>query len=193
LDLSAISVISEALRCDEKYPLASDYQRMTPMRGIYCVSGLSENGRVVRIYESAEAAREILDLYVPYQTGGRKVYLMANWFIYGLPADLKAIQELNLKEASPNPAYHRTYPVKQDICKGLISEALGGAFSNPQLEKSNIDSAEKLFKGSRNQLHLAIVRFGSELRSAYALNNAPLIDQRLSEAAESFRPFCGRQ
>lgn len=193
LELSDISRITKALKCEKKYPLASDYQRMSPMRGVYCVTGLSENSRSVRIYESEAAARDILDLYVPYQTGGRKVYLMANWFIYGLPSDMRTIQKLKLKEARPNPNFQKTYPVKQDMCIGLISEALRGAFSSPEMEKLNIESAEKLFPGAKEQLHIAIAKYGAGLKIAYSSNEFNLIEQRLSEATESYRPFCARK
>lgn len=160
------------------------------MRGLYCATGSRENYRVVRVYESSAAAKQVLDQYLQYQTGGRRVYLMGNWFIYGLPRDLLAVQRLHLVEATGTSKYLRVYPVRQDICKGLISEALRGRFSDPNLEKLNLDSAEQLFKGARKQLEIAASKYGVELRSAFAANNGLLSEQRLSEASRSYQKFC---
>lgn len=193
LKLDDISLISKVLDCDERYPLASDYQRVSPMRGVYCVTGLRENYRVVRVYESSAAAKQVLDQYLPYQTGGRKVYLMGNWFIYGLPSDFKAVESLRLRGASDPSSYQRVYPERQNICKGLISEALRGRFSGSNLEKVNLESAERLFKGSRKQLDIATSKYGLDLKSAFAANNGLLAEQRLSEASRSYQNFCLNQ
>ena len=91
ISLQEVRQIEKLLKCDDVYRVVSDPYRAARMNGFYCITGLRANFRVVKVFDSTKAAQEDTDLYEPIQTGGRKLYRGENWFVFGLPQDIKAV------------------------------------------------------------------------------------------------------
>jgi hypothetical protein len=193
LPLSASYQLEKRLNCEKTYPLVSDPNRASKMNGFYCVSGLRGNFRLVKIFESKKAAKDDTDLYEPIQTGGRKLVVGGNWFIFGLPQDVKAIVSSGLIKRSDSGMGLKDYTTKQDLCMGLSTAAMESHFDDPAGEKRHLHDLEWLFKGGTKQVQSAINRFGPELKKALLGDNGLLMGQTLARASLAYRPFCVAQ
>lgn len=190
LSLSASKKLEKLLKCDVVYRLISDPNRAAKMNGFYCVTGLNANFRVVKIFNSTKAAQEDTDLYVPIQTGGRKVYLGKNWFVFGLPNDLKAVLGSKLILKSQAGLGLTDYTNKQDLCMSLSTAALQSHFNDLASEKQHFHDLDWLFKGVSKYVKTAISRYGAQLSKSLLSNNSFPGDQDLAQASLTYKPFC---
>lgn len=190
LPLSAATKLEKLLKCERTYPLVSDPNRVSKMNGFYCVTGLRGNFRLVKIFESKKAAKDDTDLYEPIQTGGRKLVLGGNWFVFGLPQDIKAIANSGLIKRSDSAMGLKDYTTKQDLCMGLSTAAMESHFDDPAGEKQHLHDLEWLFKGGTKQVQSAINRFGPELKKALLGDDGLLMGQTLARSSLVYRPFC---
>jgi hypothetical protein len=189
LSLAQVDAVSNSLKCERRFSLEADPYRVSRMRGFYCLSGPAANFRILKIYESAAAARSDVDLYTPIQTGGRKVFLMGNWFLFGLESDARAIKRLALKPASSSSEKIR-FRSRQDICMGLISGAIDLTFSKVDDPRKLVASAENLFPGANHQIERAISKNSWTLQRAYSSQVSAEIEQQLAKASSSYLRFC---
>jgi len=190
LPLTAATRLEKILKCEKTYPLVSDPSRVSKMNGFYCFSGLRENFRVVKIFESKKAAKDDTDLYAPIQTGARKLFLGANWFVFGLTQDIKAVVNSGLIKRTDVGMGLRDYTTKQDLCMGLSTAAMKSHFDDPAGEERHLRDLEWLFKGGTKQVQAAINRFGPQLKKALLGDNGLIMGQMLASAALVYRPFC---
>jgi hypothetical protein len=190
LPLSAATQLEKLLKCEKTYALVSDPNRVSKMNGFYCVTGLRGNFRVVKIFESKRAAKDDIDLYVPIQTGGRKLVVGGNWFVFGLPQDIKTVVNSGLIKRSDSGLGLKDYTTKHDLCMGLSTAAMESHFDNPAGEKRHLHDLEWLFKGGTRQVQSAINRFGPQLKKALLGDDGLLMGQALARASLVYRPFC---
>lgn len=193
ISLQAAKKLEKLLKCDEVYRVVSDPYRASRMNGFYCVTGLRANFRVVKVFDSTKAAEEDIDLYQPIQTGGRKLYRGENWFVFGLPQDIKAVLASKMIRKTPVGLGLTNYTTKQDLCMGLSTAVLQSHFDNPQGEKRHIQDLEGLFKGGNLQVQAAIQKHGFRLKKSLLGDNSFPIEQDLAEASLTYRPFCVSQ
>ena len=182
--------LEKLLKCDAVYRVVSDPYRAARMNGFYCVTGLRANFRVVKVFDSTKAAQEDTDLYEPLQTGGRKLYRGENWFVFGLPQDIKAVLSSKLIRKSKAGLGLTNYTTKQDLCMGLSTAVLQSHFDNQQGEKRHIQDLESLFKGGAREVEEAIRRYGSRLNKSLLGDNSFPMEQDLALASLTYRPFC---
>lgn len=190
LPLSAATKLEKLLKCERTYPLVSDPNRVSKMNGFYCVTGLRGNFRLVKIFESKKAAKDDTDLYEPIQTGGRKLVLGGNWFVFGLPQDIKAIANSGLIKRSDSAMGLKDYTTKQDLCMGLSTAAMESHFDDPAGEKQHLHDLEWLFKGGAKRVQSAINRFGPDLKKALLGDDGLLMGQTLARSSLVYRSFC---
>ena len=190
LNLQAAQQLEKELNCDEVYRLTSDPYRAAKMNGFYCVTGLRANFRVVKVFDSTKAAHEDTDLYSPIQTGGRKVYEGQNWFVFGLPQDIKAVLNSKLIKKTQVGLALTSYTTKQDLCMGLSTAALQSHFDDLAAEKRHFHDLEWLFKGGSKQVQAAIKQHGSQLKKSLLGENSLLVERDLAQASLTVRPFC---
>lgn len=190
LSLQAATQIEKLLKCDQVYQVISDPYRAAKMNGFYCVTGLRANFRVVKIFDSTKAAQEDTDLYEPIQTGGRRVYLGSNWFVFGLPQDIRAILNSKLIQKTRAGISLTDYSTKQDLCMGLSTAALESHFDDVAGEKRHFQDLEWLFKGGTKQVQKAINRHGVQLKKSLLGDNSFPMEQDLASASLTYRPFC---
>ena len=193
ISIQAAKKLEKLLKCDEVYRVVSDPYRAAEMNGFYCVTGLRANFRVVKVFDSAKAAEEDIDLYQPIQTGGRKLYRGENWFVFGLPQDIKAVLASKLIRKTPVGLGLTNYTTKQDLCMGLSTAVLQSHFDNPQGEKRHIQDLEGLFKGGNLQVQAAIQKYGFRLKKSLLGDNSFPMEQDLAAASLTYRPFCVSQ
>jgi hypothetical protein len=160
------------------------------MQGFYCVTGLRANFRVVKIFDSAKAARADTDLYEPIQTGGRKLFLGRNWFVFGLPQDIKSVINSKLIQKSEAGLGLRDYTTKQDLCMGLSTAAMESHFDALPDEKRHFHDLEWLFKGGTKEVQIALKRYGPRLKKSLLGDNSFLMEQDLAQASLTYRSFC---
>ncbi|MEY4043368.1 MAG: hypothetical protein RL529_935 [Actinomycetota bacterium] len=160
------------------------------MKGFYCVTGLRGNFRLVKIFESKKAAKDDTDLYEPIQTGGRKLLVGGNWFVFGLPQDIKSIVDSGLIKRSDSGMGLKDYTTKQDLCMGLSTAAMESHFDDPSGETRHLHDLEWLFKGGTKQVQSAIKKFGPQLKKALLGDDGLLMGQTLARASLVYRPFC---
>ena len=190
LPLSAATELEKLLNCEKTYPLVSDPNRVSKMNGFYCVTGLRGNFRVVKIFESTKAAKDDTDLYEPIQTGGRKLVVGGNWFVFGLSQDIKAVLNSGLIRRSDSGMGLKDFTTKQDLCMGLSTAAMESHFDDPSGEARHLHDLEWLFKGGTRQVQSAIKRFGPQLKKALLGDDGLLMGQTLAIASLVNRPFC---
>lgn len=193
ISLQSAQQLEKLLKCDEVYRVVSDPYRAARMNGFYCVTGLRANFRVVKVFDSTKAAQEDIDLYEPIQTGGRTLYRGENWFVFGLPKDVRAVLASKLIRKTQVGLALTNYTTKQDLCMGLSTAVLQSHFDNQPGEKRHIQDLEKLFKGGAQRVEEAIRRYGSRLNKSLLGDNSFPIEQDLALASITYRPFCIEQ
>jgi hypothetical protein len=190
LPLSAATQLEKLLKCEKTYQLVADPNRVSKMKGFYCVTGLRGNFRLVKIFESKKAAKDDTDLYEPIQTGGRKLVVGGNWFVFGLPQDIKAVLNSGLIKRSDSGLGLKDYTTKQDLCMGLSTAAMESHFDDPSGEARHLHDLEWLFKGGTKHVQSAIKRFGPQLKKALLGDDGLLMGQTIARASLVYRPFC---
>jgi hypothetical protein len=190
LPLSVASQLERILKCTDVYPLVADPYRAARMNGFYCVTGLRANFRVVKIFDSTKAAQDDTDLYAPIQTGGRKLLLGKNWFVFGLADDISSILKSKLIRANSVGLGLKDYTTKQDLCMGLSTAALESHFDDPPGEQRHLHDLEWLFKGGVAQVRTAINQYGVQLKKSILGDNSFAMEQDLALASLKYRPFC---
>jgi hypothetical protein len=190
LPLSAATQLQKSLKCEEVYQVISDPYRAARMNGFYCVTGLRANFRLVKIFDSTKAAKEDTDLYEPIQTGGRRLYLGKNWFVFGLPQDINAVVASSFMQKTDAGLGLTDYTTKQDLCMGLSTAAMESHFDDLTGEKRHFQDLEWLFKGGTKQVRAAIQRYGAQLKKSLLGKNAFPMEQDLAQASLTYRPFC---
>lgn len=193
VSLQSAKQLEKLLRCDDVYRVVSDPYRAARMNGFYCVTGLRANFRVVKVFDSTKAAEEDIDLYQPIQTGGRKLYRGENWFVFGLPQDIKAVLASKLIRKTPVGLGLTNYTSKQDLCMGLSTAVLQSHFDNQAAEKQHIHDLEWLFKGGNLYVQAAIQKYGFRLKKSLLGDNSFPMEQDLAAASLAYRPFCVSQ
>jgi hypothetical protein len=190
ISLQEAKQLESLLKCDDVYRIVSDPYRAARMNGFYCITGLRANFRVVKVFDSAKAAKEDTDLYEPIQTGGRKVYRGENWLVFGLSQDIKAVMASGLIRKTQVGLGLADYTTKQDLCMGLSTAALQSHFANPANEKRHTQDLEWLFKGGNIHVQAASRRYGSRLKKSLLGDNSFPMEQDLAAASLIYRPFC---
>jgi hypothetical protein len=190
ISLQSAKQLEKLLKCDDVYRLVSDPYRAARMNGFYCVTGLRANFRVVKVFDSTKAAEEDIDLYQPIQTGGRKLYRGENWFVFGLPQDIKAVLASKLIRKTQVGLGLTNYTTKQDLCMGLSTAVLQSHFDNPQGEKRHMQDLEGLFLGGVRHVQNAITKYGPRLKKSLLGDNSFPMEQDLAAASLTYRPFC---
>jgi uncharacterized protein YaiE (UPF0345 family) len=193
VQLADVVKFGRAMNCADEYPLPADAYHASAMRGFYCVSGRRENFRLVKIFESAQTAKQDTDLYSPIQTGGRKLYLKGNWFLFGLATDAAALAKVSVSRVANSTIFDVKFSSASDACMGMLTSSLDLKFSKTDDPSKLIASGEKFFSGFKAHFETAVQKNASALSRAYAAANGLLQEQRLAEASLGYRNFCRKQ
>jgi hypothetical protein len=190
MQLSEASRIQDRMDCSEVYPLVSDAYSAARMNGFYCVTGLRANFRIFKIFDDPEVMLNDTELYEPLQTGGRKLLVGENWFIFGLPQDIEVVKAATQFTNARGILSQAPYSTKQSTCMGLLTSALDFTFNGTDQGKETIENAEDYFPGAEKAYARAVKQWGDRVAAAYSANNGPLIEQTISEASLSYRDYC---
>ena len=190
MQLSEAGRIQDRMDCSEVYPLVSDAYSAARMNGFYCVTGLRANFRIVKIFDDPAVMLNDTELYEPLQTGGRKLLVGKNWFIFGLPQDIEVVTSSTQVTSARGIIREVPYSTKQNICMGLMTSALDFTFNGTDQGKETIENAEDYFPGAEKAYARAVKQWGDRVAAAYSANNGPLIEQTISSASLSYREFC---
>jgi hypothetical protein len=190
MQLSQASRIQDRMDCSEVYPLVSDAYSAARMNGFYCVTGLRANFRIFKIFDDPAVMLNDTELYEPLQTGGRKLLVGKNWFVYGLAEDIEVVTSSRQVTSARGIISEVPYSTKQNICMGLMTSALDFTFNGTDQGKETIENAEEHFPGAEQAYERAVKQWGDRVAEAYSANNGPLIEQTISEASLSYRDFC---
>ena len=190
MQLSEAGRIQDRMDCSEVYPLASDAYSAARMNGFYCVTGLRANFRIFKIFDDPAVMLNDTELYEPLQTGGRKLLVGKNWFIFGLPADIEVASAATQFANSRGIISEVPHSTKQSTCMGLLTSALDFTFNGTDQGKETIENAEDYFPGAEKAYARAVKQWGDRVAAAYSANNGPLIEQTISSASLSYRDFC---
>ena len=120
----------------------------------------------------------------------RHLVVGGNWFVFGLPQDIKAVLNSGLIKRSDSGMGLRDYSTKQDLCMGLSTAAMESHFDNPSGEARHLHDLEWLVKGGTKQVQSAIKGFGPQLKKALLGDDGLLMGQTLASASLVYRPFC---
>lgn len=190
MQLSEASRIQDRMDCSEVYPLVSDAYSAAKMNGFYCVTGLRANFRIFKIFDDPAVMLNDTELYEPLQTGGRKLVVGKNWFIFGLPQDIEIVSAATQVTNARGIISEPSYSTRQSTCMGLMTSALDFTFNGTDQGKATLDNAEEYFPGAEQSFERAEEQWGDRVAEAYSANNGPLIEQTISEASLSYREFC---
>lgn len=190
MQLSEVSRIQDRMDCSEVYPLVSDAYSAARMNGFYCVTGLRANFRIFKIFDDPAVMLNDTELYEPLQTGGRKLLVGKNWFIFGLPADIEVATAATQFANSRGIVSEVPYSTKQSTCMGLLTSALDFTFNGTGQGKETIENAEEYFPGAAQAYERTVKQWGDRVAEVYLANNGPLIEQTISAASLSYREFC---
>jgi uncharacterized protein YceK len=190
MQLSEVSRIQDRMDCSQVYPLVSDAYSAARMNGFYCVTGLRANFRIFKIFDDPAVMLNDTELYEPLQTGGRKLLVGKNWFVYGLAEDIEVVTSSPQVTSARGIISEVPYSTKQSTCMGLLTSALDFTFNGTDQGKETIENAEENFPGAEQAYERAVKQWGDRVAEAYSANNGPLIEQTISEASLSYRDFC---
>ena len=190
MQLSEASRIQDRMDCTETYPLVSDAYSAAKMNGFYCVTGLRANFRIFKIFDDPDVMLNDTELYEPLQTGGRKLLVGENWFIFGLPQDIEVVNAATQFTNSRRILGEAPYSTKQNTCMGLMTSALDFTFNGTNQGEATVENAEEFFPGAEQAYARTVKQWGVRVAEAYSANNGPLIEQTLSAASLSYRDFC---
>jgi hypothetical protein len=190
MQLSEARRIQDLMDCSETYPLVSDAYSAANMNGFYCVTGLRANFRIFKIFDDPDVMLNDTELYAPLQTGGRKLLVGKNWFIFGLPQDIEVATGATQFASSRGILSEAPYSTKQNTCMGLLTSALDFTFNGTNQGEATVENAEEYFPGAERAYARTVKLWGDRVTEAYSANNGPLIEQTISEASRSYRDFC---
>ena len=190
MQLSEASRIQDRMDCSEVYPLVSDAYSAARMNGFYCVTGLRANFRIFKIFDDPAVMLNDTELYEPLQTGGRKLVVGKNWFVYGLPQDIEIVSATNQVTNARGILSEAPYSTQQNTCMGLMTSALDFTFNGTDQGKATLENAEEYFPGAEKVYERTVNQWGDRVADAYSANNGPLIEQTISAASLSYRDFC---
>lgn len=189
LPISAANELADKFECEHTYPVISDPNQVAVMRGFYCVTGYPSGFRFLAIYDSVESAQAQADLYLNSQTGGRKLVVGSNWFVFGLPNDIVAVQNSGLIETTPIPGHTNKYTENQNFCMSFNSDTLQAWLDkNPSYEEL-LEDAEMINPGSKALILETIARRGLNPEE-FVRDETFRAEQLIAEVALDFRPFC---
>ena len=190
MQLSQASRIQDRMDCSEVYPLVSDAYSAARMNGFYCVTGLRANFRIFKIFDDPAVMLNDTELYEPLQTGGRKLLVGENWFIFGLPQDIEVVEAATQFTNSRGILSEAPYSTKQSTCMGLLTSALDFTFNGTNQGEATVENAEEYFPGAEQAYARTVKQWGDRVAEVYLANNGPLIEQTISAASLSYREFC---
>ena len=190
MQLSEASRIQDRMDCTETYPLVSDAYSAAKMNGFYCVTGLRANFRIFKIFDDPDVMLNDTELYEPLQTGGRKLLVGKNWFIFGLPQDIEIVSAATQVTNARGILSEAPYSTKQNTCMGLLTSALDFTFNGTNQGTTTMENAEEYFPGAEQAYARTVKLWGDRVTEAYSANNGPLIEQTISAASLSYRDFC---
>ena len=190
MQLSEASRIQDRMDCSEVYPLVSDAYSAAKMNGFYCVTGIRANFRIFKIFDDPAVMLNDTELYEPLQTGGRKLLVGENWFIFGLPQDLEVVNAATQFTNSRGILSEAPYLTKQNTCMGLMTSALDFTFNGTNQGQATVENAEEYFPGAEQAYARTVKQWGVRVAEAYSANIGPLIEQTISAASMSYRDFC---
>lgn len=190
MQLSEASRIQDRMDCSEVYPLVSDAYSTARMNGFYCVTGLRANFRIFKIFDDPDVMLNDTELYEPLQTGGRKLLVGKNWFVYGLPQDIEVVTAATQFASARGIVSEVPYSMEQSTCMGLLTSALDFTFNGTNQGEATVENAERYFPGAEQAYERAVKQWGDRVAEAYLANNGPLIEQTISAASLSYREFC---
>jgi hypothetical protein len=190
MQLSEASRIQDRMDCSETYTLVSDAYSAAKMNGFYCVTGLRANFRIFKVFDDPAVMLNDTELYEPLQTGGRKLVVGKNWFIFGLPRDVEVVTAASQFAESRGTLRDVPYSSGQNTCMGLMTSALDFTFNGTNQGKATIENAEEYFPGAEQAYERTLKQWGDRVAESYSANNGPLIEQTISEASRSYRDFC---
>jgi hypothetical protein len=160
------------------------------MNGFYCVTGLRANFRIFKVFDDPAVMLNDTELYEPLQTGGRKLVVGKNWFIFGLPRDVEVVTAASQFAESRGTLRDVPYSSGQNTCMGLMTSALDFTFNGTNQGKATIENAEEYFPGAEQAYERTLKQWGDRVAESYSANNGPFIEQTISEASRSYRDFC---
>ena len=190
MQLSEASRIQDRMDCSEVYPLVSDAYSAAKMNGFYCVTGLLANFRTAKIFDDPADMLNDTELYEPLQTGGRKLLVGKNWFIFGLPADIEVTIASAQFASARGIVSEVPYSMEQSTCMGLLTSALDFTFNGTNQGEATVENAKRYFPGAEQVYERTVKQWGDRVAEAYSANNGPLIEQTISAASLSYRDFC---
>ena len=190
MQLSEAGRIQDRMDCSETYALVSDAYSASKMTGFYCVTGLRANFRIFKIFDDPEVMLNDTELYAPLQTGGRKLLVGKNWFIFGLPQDIEIVSTANQVTNARGILSETPYSTRQNTCMGLLTSALDFTFNGTNQGEATVQNAEEYFPGAKEAYERTVKQWGDRVAEAYSANNGPLIEQTISAASLSYRDFC---
>ena len=190
MHLSEAGRIQDRMDCSEVYPLVSDAYSAAKMTGFYCVTGLRANFRIFKIFDDPDVMLNDTELYAPLQTGGRKLLVGKNWFIFGLPQDIEIVSTANQVTNARGILSETPYSTRQNTCMGLLTSALDFTFNGTNQGEATVQNAEEYFPGAKKAYERTVKLWGDRVADAYSANNGPLIEQTISAASLSYRDFC---
>lgn len=190
MQLSEAGRIQDRMDCSETYALVSDAYSASKMTGFYCVTGLRANFRIFKIFDDPDVMLNDTELYAPLQTGGRKLLVGKNWFIFGLPQDIEIVSTANQVTNARGILSETPYSTRQNTCMGLLTSALDFTFNGTNQGEATVQNAEEYFPGAKKAYERTVKQWGDRVAEAYSANNGPLIEQTISAASLSYRDFC---